>query len=213
MKHISTLQVILFALASATPLRAQEAAPSAPPGREQRDFAPRGPMANFTPEEREKLKAAREKAMEDPKVQDALENRKDANEKFQSVMRPALLAVDPSLEPILDKMQKARQGNQGGAPDAVRKMPDRPLSVLTSEEREKLKAAHDKVKDNPELKSAQEERIAAEKAFGTAMHDAMVAADPTVEPLLKKIGEFKREHPGMGDGQGRPPGKNKTAPL
>ena len=78
----------------------------------------RARFANLTEEERARLRAAHEKAMQDPAVQAAREKLRQARREFREVLRPALLKADPSIQPILDKMRAER-------PDKPEK-PDRP---------------------------------------------------------------------------------------
>ena len=66
--------------------------------------------ANLTDEERAKLKAAHQKAMEDPAVRAAQEKLRQARREFREVMRPALLKADPTIQPILEKMRADRLG-------------------------------------------------------------------------------------------------------
>ena len=97
--------------------------PPAPPGAgsEGKDFhgpppppGERGPLANLSPEEREKLKAARQQALKDPKVEEALKNKRAADEEFQKTLHDAMLAADPSLEAILKKVEEARKEKPPG---------------------------------------------------------------------------------------------------
>ena len=69
-------------------------------------------MANLSPDEREKLKAARQKAMQDPAVQAAHEKMRQARKAFMDSMRAAMLKADPSIQPVLDKMPKAGRGER-----------------------------------------------------------------------------------------------------
>jgi hypothetical protein len=61
-------------------------------------------LANLSPDERAKLRAANQKVMADPAVQAAKERAKQAVKDFRSLKRAALLRADPSLQPILDKI-------------------------------------------------------------------------------------------------------------
>ena len=72
-------------------------------------------LANLSPEEREKLKAARQKAMQDPSVQAAHEKMRQARREFMTSMRAAMVKADPSIQPVLDKIPK---GGQRGGPEA-----------------------------------------------------------------------------------------------
>jgi Spy/CpxP family protein refolding chaperone len=67
-------------------------------------------LANLTPEERDKLKAARQKAMQDPTVQAAHEKMRQARKDFVGAMRSAMVKADPSVQPILDKLPKGGRG-------------------------------------------------------------------------------------------------------
>ncbi len=74
---------------------------------------PGGPMRealqSLTPAERQQLKAAREKAEADPAVAAAQENAKSAMKAAHEAMRAAMLKADPTIGPILDKLDAARK--------------------------------------------------------------------------------------------------------
>jgi hypothetical protein len=65
-------------------------------------------LANLTEDERARLRAAHQKALQDPAVQAAREKLKQARREFREVLRPALLKADPSIQPILDKLRAER---------------------------------------------------------------------------------------------------------
>jgi hypothetical protein len=65
-----------------------------------------GRFANLSPEERQKLEAARQTAMQDPAVQAAHEKMRQARRDFEDSMHAAMLKADPSIQPILDKIPK-----------------------------------------------------------------------------------------------------------
>jgi uncharacterized protein YciI len=62
-------------------------------------------------EEQLKLRAAQKKAAEDPAVIAALEKRTQAINEFRMALRKSMIASDPKVEPILDKI--AVGGNAG----------------------------------------------------------------------------------------------------
>ena len=66
-------------------------------------------LANLSEDERTRLRAAYQKALQDPTVQAAREKMKQARREFREVMRPALLKADPSVQPILEKLRAERQ--------------------------------------------------------------------------------------------------------
>lgn len=72
----------------------------------------RARFANLTDDERARLRAAHEKAMQDPAVQAAREKLRQARREFREVLRPALLKADPTIQPILDKMRPERPDKQ-----------------------------------------------------------------------------------------------------
>jgi len=72
-------------------------------------------LANLSPEEREKLKAARQKAIQDPSVQAAHQKMRQARQDFMTAMRGAMLKADPTIQPVLDKIPKGGRG--GGERD------------------------------------------------------------------------------------------------
>jgi hypothetical protein len=55
-------------------------------------------------EEQLKLRAARQKAAEDPAVKAALEKRNKAIEEFRAALRASMIKADPTVEPILEKV-------------------------------------------------------------------------------------------------------------
>ena len=63
-------------------------------------------FVNLSPEERQKVEAAHQKAMQDPAVQAAHEKMRQARKEFHDAMHAAMLKADPSIQPILDKMPK-----------------------------------------------------------------------------------------------------------
>lgn len=72
-------------------------------------------LANLSPEEREKLKAARQKAMQDPAVQAAHEKMKQARKEFITSMRAAMVKADPSVQSVIAKIPRGGQGEDRDA--------------------------------------------------------------------------------------------------
>jgi Spy/CpxP family protein refolding chaperone len=149
---------------------------------------PDGPMAGLPPEQAKRLAAAREKAMADPTVRSLKEARDALDQQLEKAMDAALLAADPGLAPVLAKVKQSR--------DRAKGMRDR-FESLTPEQREQLKAARQKAKDDPavvaareKMKSADspEERREAGKAMREAMQAAMIKQNPNLGPLLQQLG-------------------------
>src|SRR5438067_2100259 len=63
-------------------------------------------LANLAPEERQKVQAAHQKAMQDPAVLAAQEKMKEARKQFHESMHAAMIKADPTVEPILAKLPK-----------------------------------------------------------------------------------------------------------
>lgn len=146
------------------------------------------PGAILTPEERQRLEAAREKAKNDPTVRSLKEAKDKLEDQLETAMRAAMLAADPSLGPTLDKIKAAR--------DRAKGMRDK-FESLTPEQKEKLKAARMAAKDDPAVQAAREKLRAAQgpeakRAAAKEMHDAvkaaMLKADPSLAPLLEQLG-------------------------
>jgi Spy/CpxP family protein refolding chaperone len=102
----------LLVPALATALQLAPAVFAQPPDKPNRPFLMerRARWANLTENERAKLKAAHQKAMEDPAVRAAHDKLRQARREFREVMRPALLKADPSIQSILDKLRIERPG-------------------------------------------------------------------------------------------------------
>ena len=190
---MKTLIVLLLGfLAAVAPLSAQDIPKPQPDGlgawkhHGKKHGRPSGP--NLTPEEREKLSAAREKANQDPTVQSLREAKEKVGEQLASAMRAAMLAADPSLSSALDKIQAAR--------DRAKEMKQK-FRSLTPEQRKQLKAARMAAQDDPAVQAAREKlRTAqgpeAKRAAAKEMHEAIKAAmlkvDPSLAPLLEQLG-------------------------
>ncbi len=65
-------------------------------------------FANLSPAERQQLKAAHDKAMQDPAVQSAHAKMRVAHKEFRDAMRSSMLKADPSIQPILSKIPESR---------------------------------------------------------------------------------------------------------
>ena len=160
--------------------------------------------ANLAPEERQRLVAAREKANDDPTVQSLREAKEKVGEQLANAMRAAMLAADPSLGPTLDKIKEAR--------DRAKEMREK-FRALTPEQRQQLKAAREKAKDDPTVQAAREKMRAAQgseakRAAARELHEAMKAAmlkaDPSLGSLLEQLGP---------PGPGGPPPPDMDEPM
>ena len=68
-------------------------------------------LANLSPDERAKLRAAHRQAMADPAVQAAKDRQIQAAREFRELKRTRMLQADPTLQPVLDKLPpRGRRG-------------------------------------------------------------------------------------------------------
>ncbi len=198
--HLPTLLAIFLLGVPAVGLRAQESnSTTPPPPPHQGD---RGPMANLSEAERAQVKAAHDKAIAaDPSLKEKMKAAHEAMESARQSLHAAMIKEDPSVEPILAKMTPAKWGRGGDGPGEMKNKAGRHhappgLANLTQEERQKLKALHEKVKSDPAVVAAHEakknastpqERMSAMEALRKASDEAMIKEDPSVEPILEKL--------------------------
>lgn len=131
--------------------------------------APRGGGSSMlNPQDQQALQAADAKAKNDPAVEAAAEKMHAAS----MAARAAMVARDPSIAPLLNEMQPAASPSPGAEPHH-----------LTADEYLKIRAARLAIVDTPEghaWKQATEDYQAAHRA-------AMIAADPSVTPILARL--------------------------
>lgn len=146
-------------------------------------------MDNLPPEIRARFEAARDKAMQDPAIQELKKTSDAANEAFRKAMREAIVKADPGLAEIIKERVKDRMkdGKPGEPPG---------FANLSEGDRQKLMAAREKAKDDPAVKAAEtlkkeaktpEERQMAMEQFHKAMKAALLNADPTLGPILDQL--------------------------
>ncbi len=196
---------LIVSLTSAA--RAQDDVPSGPPAPSEKSGKPHwkkhgrpgGPMPGLPPEEAQRLAAAREKAKADPTVRSLKDARDALDEQLEKAVNAAMLAADPGLAPVLEKVKQSR--------DRAKKMRDR-FESLTPQQRQQLKSARQAAKDDPAVVSAREKmrgakspeaRREAGKALREAMKAAMTKQNPDLAPLLEQLG------PPPGGPDGPPP--------
>jgi len=149
-------------------------------------------LEHLPPELRKRFEAARNKAMQDPAVQELKKKADAAGEEFRAAMREAMMKADPELASMLkEKMEdKVRVGKDGHRPDASG------FANLSETDRQKLMAAREKAKDDPSVQAAEakkkdaktpEQRQAAMEEFHQAMKQALIKADPTIGPILDQL--------------------------
>jgi hypothetical protein len=125
-------------------------------------------MPMLTTEENQTLMAALQKAQLDPAV-------KAANEKKQQAIaaaRAVMIAKDPSLAPLLDKILPTSSP-----------APGTPRPILTADERMQWSAAQQAIQGTPEADAVLKARL----DYARALHSAMLAADPAVAAIFDKL--------------------------
>ena len=146
-------------------------------------------MENLPPEIRARFEAAREKAMQDPAIQELKKKADTANDELRKAMRDAIVKADPGLADIIKERMKdkVKDGKPGEPPG---------FANLSEADRQKLMAAREKAKDDPAVQAAEtlkkdaktpEERHAAMEQFHKAMKAALLKADPTLGPILEQL--------------------------
>ena len=98
--------------------------------------------------------------------------------------------------PSADAPRPGGFGLRGGGPG---------FESLSQDEKNKLKAASEKAGQDPKVQAARAKMEAAAKEMREAMNAALTAADPSVEPILKKLEEAREK--AMKEGGGRPRGE------
>ena len=221
----TTILLTLIAAAFTLSLRAQESNTATPPLQPPPPGAGKhGPMAILSEEERVKVKAAHDAAIQkDPSLEKGMKEAHQAMEKARQAMNDAMIAVDPAVEPILAKIVPQKRGgcqegkNPGKAEFSWKHQGSggepKGMANLSENERRQLKALHAQVKNDPAVMAAHEAmqsagtpeaRHAAEEALHKAAREAMIKIDPSIEPILEKL------HP-AGRGNGGDAGQSTNA--
>ena len=105
MKMQSLVRIVtLCSLVQLAPLamaqNSEEADGAGPRGRQK--------LASLSPAEREQLRSAHAKAMQDPAVLAAQVKMRQARREYREAMRASLLKADPAIQPVLNKIPQAR---------------------------------------------------------------------------------------------------------
>jgi len=188
-----------------------------------------GPIANLSDTERAQVKAAHDKAIQqDPALDQKMKAAHQAMEEAKKSMHDAMIAVDPSVEPILAKMMPPKwagkhgdsQGSPGGrsgvaSPSAISASTNANawqhlghhepagMAKLTESERQQLKSHHEQVKNDPAVIAAKEAKQSAttpeaRHAAEKSMHQAMHDAMIKADPSVGLILEKLRPTGGTG---------------
>ncbi|HEY2103758.1 MAG TPA: hypothetical protein VGH08_10965 [Chthoniobacterales bacterium] len=69
----------------------------------------------------------------------------------------------------------------------------RRLANLSGEERARLQSAHQAAMRDPALRESREKFQQARKEFRDKLQDALIKADPSVQPILEKVKHQRRD--------------------
>ena len=110
-------------------------------------------------------------------------------------------AITPAPTPVDNKQSQATPSHEAKKGSHSHDAKKNDLNNLTETERQQLKAAMKKIKDDPQLVAARqaikesltkESKVAAHQALNQTRHDLLLKADPTIQPILDKIGSAKK---------------------
>jgi hypothetical protein len=156
-------------------------------------------LENLPPEARERFEAARNKALQDPKIQELRASAETANREFFQAIRKKMLEIDPGLKDIVEQQTRRGEGPRENRREGRRDGGGREtgFSQLSETEKKQLMDAREKAKDDPAVQAAArvrdeadsaEARQAAGEEFRKAMHLAILKVDPSLAPVLEKLG-------------------------
>lgn len=112
MKHTHLLLALLLLPTAGLYAQSPSPTPSVSTPAEPHKRRGKERLQSLTPEEREKLKAARQAAMEDPAVKTAQATRQTNRRGYRQAVRAAMLRKDPSVGAILAKLKSERKQDQ-----------------------------------------------------------------------------------------------------
>jgi hypothetical protein len=160
------------------------------------DYGPSS-LEGLSKETRERFRAAREKALDDPKLQKLRKNAIQAKMEFFKAMRDKMLDIDPGLADIVKKWAVERRAfwvwREGGG-----------LDSLSDMEREKLLRVMEQVYNEPAVEAVQKKKWqtdssdefkAAAENYRKVLREAITKVDPTVAPILDKLGPSQSPSP------------------
>lgn len=210
MKHLLIAAIAGTAIVFTVPSVSAQGGPDRPGGPRKMGPPPWG--ANLSPDEAQRLAAARDKVKDNPTIKSLRESRKALDEQLEKAMDAAILSADPSLGPVIEKVKQARDKAEG--------MRER-FEALTPEQKQQLKAAREAAEKDPTVVAARQKVEAAttpeaKHEARRAMHEAMKAAilkqNPSLAPLLDKIGPKHMGPGGPGGKHGGPGGHDGPPP-
>jgi hypothetical protein len=178
------LSLILFAIIQPTPASAQFIDGS---DLQREVWERQYRVSKLSTEDQLRLRAAEQKAAEDPEVKAALEKRNKAIEDFRTELRASIIKADPKIEPILAKVAIIRAQDLNDTLYRDQRKRESRFIKLTTEEQLKLVAVEKAAAEDPSVKAALEKRNKAIQEYRTVLRATMVRVEPTVAPILERV--------------------------
>ena len=169
---------IVFGWNSGIAQTASEGTASEPPAAREQGPRQRGLtrfLESLPPETRKRFEAAREKALQNPKLQELRQAAESAKRDFLKAMRDRMLEIDPGLADIVKKRAAERKGWKDDSGN------------LTEDERQKLTSAREKAENDVAVQAAEEKRREASEEYRKVLREAMIKDDPSVAALMEKM--------------------------
>jgi hypothetical protein len=226
MKKIALLMTVLSCTWLGVPTHAQDQGDKdrKPPKPGFGDGGPREKMRmrfmeNLSPENQERFEAAREKAMQDPALQELRKAADQANRDFFKAVRDKMMEIDPGLSDIVKKNfhppgKGPKKGDMPpppaeamGGPEGKPSKPEGKgwrgqrkegalsgLAGMTEAERQQYMAARETAKNDPAVQDAEKKKKEAStpearQAAAEEYRKAMAAAIVKVDPSLAPLVE------------------------
>ena len=133
----------------------------------------RGPMAALSESERQQVKAAHDKAIQqDPSLEQKMKAARQAMDRARKEMHEAMIKADPAVEPILEKMMPPKWGenhappgkspvgqgtNPAAGPWQHEARRGKGMVNLSESERQRVMALHQQVQSDLSVMAAHEE--------------------------------------------------------
>ena len=173
-------------------------------------------MAQLSDSERAQVKAAHDKAIQsDPTLEQKMKEARQAMDAARQAMHEAMVKADPSVEPILAKMNPGRDGKRGPGPEPqgspspsisatnppVPALPKpagpahhepQGMASLTEVERQRVKTLHEQVKSDPSVVNARDAvknatTPEARQASQEVLHRAIHDAMIKIDPSISPV--------------------------
>jgi hypothetical protein len=158
-------------------------------------------LEGLPPEMRERFTAAREKALEDPKLRQLRKDAQKAKREFFKAMRDKMIKIDPDLAEIVRKRVFAYKAWKTWRDEDG----EAGFSSLSNAEREKLISALEKASDDAAVQAASQknweaitsqERAVASEEYRKIVEQRMIKIDPSVAPILEKLNSTRPQSSG-----------------